>query len=419
MPETKKKIWISISLIWVIMFMAFPFSIPQALNLPAKFIMTAGTAVLTVGILINLQRIKLNSSIVFIFLFQILTAFVYFFAHSDAAYINLLFQVVVPMILYIYFSNFMKLETLTGSFIKIMMVMGLLSSICFLLAVTINLPYYSAFKNPDGREAYNFIISFTNTLVDFGSAKFIRPAGYFDEPGTLAFYILIAILLNDLTINNKKFRIILMITGLFTFSIAFYLILAFYSLFYFSKKNFIRMFVGSLLISIIVFSVYLQLDSVNQNIIYGSSIGRLESIIDPASASDNYQADNRTDLIRTAIDAFVDSPLIGQGLSYASDEKSRFYGTFMSANFLGNFGIHGFFGGIIFSLHVFYYIFICFRKKNWLTVPQKSCLIYLLLLLQRPDYIGGVLTYVSVTLLILTSLNFKNVTKNIDYNRSL
>jgi hypothetical protein len=54
-----------------------------------------------------------------------------------------------------------------------------------------------------------------------------------------------------------------------------------------------------------------------------------------------------------------------------------------------------------------------------LTIPQKSCLIYLILILQRPDYIGGILTYVTVFLLTLTSLNYKNVTKNFNYNRSL
>lgn len=186
-----------------------------------------------------------------------------------------------------------------------------------------------------------------------------------------------------------------------------------------SKKNLRKVLISCVFFLIISVCSYSQLEKEYQDIVYRSSIGRFESIIDPSSVADNFQADNRSDLIATARDAIADSPLIGQGISYASNKDSKFYGTFMSANFLGIFGIHGIIGGLIFSLHVFYYVYICFKKRNWLTVPQKSCLIYLVLILQRPDYIGGVLTYVGVCLLTLTSLNYKNVTKNFDYNRSL
>ncbi|MEO8254379.1 MAG: hypothetical protein ABI554_08300, partial [Flavobacterium sp.] len=397
-------------LIWIIMFMAFPFSISQAYDLPAKLIMSALTGFLIIGLLTKLKDIKLNPTMSFIFLFQIFTAFAYLLIHSDVAYINLLFQILVPLIIYAYVSVFLKTENLTSSLIKFTLVMGVLSAICFLLCITINLPYYSVFHNPDGREGFNFIIAFTNTNIDYGFGKFIRPAGFFDEPGTLAFYIIIAILLNDLTIKKTKIQTVLMIVGLFTFSVAFYILLIIYGLLYLSRKNLIKILISCCFIAAISVYLYSQLESEYQGIIYGSSIGRLESIINPDAASGNFQADNRSNLISTAKDAIIDSPLIGQGISYSSNEDSKFYGTFMSANFLGIFGIHGIIGGLIFSLHVFYYVYVCFKKRNWLTIPQKCCLVYLVLILQRPDYIGGILTYVTVSLLTLTSLNYKNVT---------
>lgn len=419
MRKNKNKIGANLVLIWIVIFMAFPFSIAQAFNLPAKLIMSCGTLILILGLLSRIKDIKLSPTMFFIFLFQMLAAFIYIFIHKDTAYINLLFQILVPLIICMYFLLFLNVDILSNSLIKITLVMGVLSAICFLLCIVVNLPYYSVFQNPDGRNSYNFIISFTNTLIDFGFSKFIRPAGFFDEPGTLAFYIVISILLNDLTIKNTKVQSVLMIVGLFTFSIAFYLILFLYALLYMSRKNLFKVFISCLIIAIISVYSYTQLDKQYQDIIYGSSIGRLESIINPKSVPTNFQADNRSDLISTAKEAIVDSPLIGQGISYASNKDSKFYGTFMSANFLGIFGVHGIIGGLIFSLHVFYYVYICFKKKNWLTIPQKSCLIYLVLILQRPDYIGGVLTYVTVCLLTLTSLNFKNVTKNFNYYSSL
>ncbi|KOP39490.1 MULTISPECIES: hypothetical protein [unclassified Flavobacterium] len=410
---------IGYAIIWIIIFMAFPFSIAQAYNLPAKMIMAMLTTLLMVGLLLKIRDIKVNTTMSFIFLFQIFTSFIYLFIHRDLAYINLLFQILVPFIIYMYISLFLNIEILSKLLIKLTLVMGVLSAICFILCLTINLPYYSVFQNPDGRDGFNFIISFTNTNIDYGFGKFIRPAGYFDEPGTLAFYIIIGILLNDLTIKNTKIQSTLMIVGLFTFSVAFYLILTLYGLLYLSKKSLVKILISFVFISFISVYLYSQLDSEYQGVIYGSSIGRLESIINPDSASNNFQADNRSNLISNAKEAIIDSPVIGQGISYASNEDSKFYGTFMSANFLGIFGIHGIIGGLIFSLHVFYYIYVCFKKRGGLTIPQKSCLIYLVLILQRPDYIGGILTYLTVCLLTLTSLNFKNVTQNIDNYRSL
>ena len=58
-------------LIWLIMFMAFPFSISQAYDLPAKMIMSILTVFLIVGVLMKLKDIKLNPTMSFIFLFQI------------------------------------------------------------------------------------------------------------------------------------------------------------------------------------------------------------------------------------------------------------------------------------------------------------------------------------------------------------
>lgn len=406
-------------LVWVTMFMAFPFSIAQAFNLPAKIIMTFCISILILIVLLRLKRVIINPILVSIFLLQIITAFVYFFLHKDTGYINFLFQIVVPLVIYVYVNTFLKFQILSNSFIKLMLTMGILSLITFSLCLLFNMSFYSIFENPDGRSGFNFILSFTNVYVDFGFTKFIRPAGFFDEPGTLAYYLLVGIFINDLTLKNKKIRIALIISGVITSSLAFYVIMVVYAIFFIKKDKIFTSSLYFLLAILLICFFYQFLDIAVQDWIYNSTFGRLTSLISPTSTIDNFQADNRSDLVEVAKSAIEDSPLIGQGISYASIKDGKYFGTFMGANILGILGIHGIIGGIIFSLHVFYYVFICFKKRNWFTVPQKLCILFLILMLQRPDYIGGVIPYISVLVLTILSLNYDELSKNIHCHSSL
>jgi|GEM_PF-2829472 len=411
------KKWYGLLIIWGVIMMAYPFSIPQALNLPAKIIMGIGMLLLVIPIFLNLKKIQLSSNIAYIFLIQVILSIIYLIIHKDDGYLNFCFQIIFPFIIYLYINSFLKNREFQSSLLTVMATMGVLSILTFLLCLIITLPFYATFENPDGRTAYNFIISFTNVVFDIGFVRIIRPAGFFDEPGTLAFYLIATLLINDLTFNNKVVRIIFIVAGVFTLSLAFYLIMLFYTILYLDRRLIKRgFFMGVFIISAFLI-LYSKLAIEQQEIINSYTIGRLQDLVSPDASEDYFKADNRTDLIDNSIEAIKDSPLIGQGISYASKEGGKFNGTFMGANLLGIFGVHGIIGGLIFSLHVFYYIIICFRKRNWLNVPQKSCLVYILLILQRPDFIGGILPYIVVLILVLSSLNYNmNESKNFNNN---
>jgi hypothetical protein len=409
----------SLLLIWGIMIMGFPFSIAQAFHFPSKIIMAISISILLVIIILNIKRVKVYSTVSFIFILQITTALLFFIIHKDFAYINLLFQILVPYILFIYVVSFLKIELISESIVKLVMFMGLMSVIIFFLGLIFNVNYYSVFENPDGRQGYNYIIAFTNSYTDFGFTKFIRPAGFFDEPGSLAYYIILSILINDLTLRKNSVRYFLFIVGIFTTSIAFYLLMIVYGIIHMKKKQSFLVLIYVFSFLILLFSIFSLLEPEQQEIIYGSSVGRLLSIISPSSIPNHFQADNRSDLISIAKEAIYDSPLIGQGISYASNQSSKFYGTFMGANILGIFGVHGVIGGLIFSLHVVYYTFVSFFNKNESAICKKSCLLFLLLLIQRPDYIGGVIPYFSVLVLTILSKDYKDVSKNFNCNSCL
>lgn len=405
--------------IWVIMFMGFPFTISQAFNLPSKLIMVLAIFILFILLIVNKNKIVVSSIVIFILSLQIIFSFFFYFIHHDAGYINLTFQFIVPLIIYTYISTALNFTIISNSIIKFLIISGIAALVTFFLCFIFNISEYSVFENPDGRTGYNFIIGFTNYYLDVGFTKFIRPSGYFDEPGTLAYYLIFAILVNDLTVNNKIYRKILFFCGIFTTSVAFYIVLIFYGFFYLKKNSLIKTLVLSISIISIISFLFLLLDSSKQDLIYAPTIGRIESIISPKTADGSYIGDNRSDLVETAKEAILDSPIIGQGISYSSNINSKFYGKFMGANILGVFGVHGLLGGVIFSLHVFYYIWICFKKRWELNIPQKSCLLFTLLLVQRPDYIGGVIPYISILVLIFLSLNFDKKAKNLNNYSSI
>jgi len=93
------------------------------------------------------------------------------------------------------------------------------------------------------------------TLTNSRALNFIRPGGIYDEPGAFSFFIcVVAYLRNALNLDKAK-TIYLLIGGLITFSIIhlFFLLLYVLSMPLKFKKLLIGIFIGTLLISILVF----------------------------------------------------------------------------------------------------------------------------------------------------------------------
>jgi len=413
---------ISYIFIWIAILMAFPFSVAQAYNLPAKALITFSFLILFLIAIIFIEKIKVNSTMSIIFLIQLVMVLILYFLHSDSSYINLFLQLSITLIIYIILNNYINQDVFVTRLMYFILIMSALGVITFILCIAFNVSYFSEFQNPDGRTGYNFILNFTNTFFDIRTAKIIRPAGFFDEPGTLAFYIIIAIILNDLTISNKKIRTSLFFCGIFTLSIAFYAISTLYMLLRFKSKYIKKTIVFSTITIIIGMGIYSQIDESKKSILYGYTFERIGSFFssDNGNSSSYFNGDNRSDLIELSKVAIRQSPIIGVGISYASKSGTIFFGKFMGANFLGIFAVHGLLGGLILSLHILYYGWICFRTNRF-GLEIKSFMIYFLMLLQRPDYIGGILPYVSVVVLIYITKNYYKIRyeQNFNYNSSL
>jgi hypothetical protein len=85
----------------------------------------------------------------------------------------------------------------------------------------------------DGRKHFLYLTTSTPANSVFGG--FFRPAGIYDEPGALSFFISSICLLRVLYRRNENATCFLLITGLITFSVTHILIFACYLLYYISK----------------------------------------------------------------------------------------------------------------------------------------------------------------------------------------
>lgn len=72
------------------------------------------------------------------------------------------------------------------------------------------------FPNPDGRLSYFFYTSFTNTYL----GTYIRPSGFFDEPGAFSFFICFVAAMRHLLDRSRKITWFILIFGFITFSLA-------------------------------------------------------------------------------------------------------------------------------------------------------------------------------------------------------
>jgi len=84
-----------------------------------------------------------------------------------------------------------------------------------------------------GRMSYFYLSTFTNSVT----GNLIRPAGIFDEPGALAMYVTLIVIINEALRVNAKFSLLLLIAGLASGSFALLFIFAAYVILKFRDKS--------------------------------------------------------------------------------------------------------------------------------------------------------------------------------------
>ena len=292
---------------------------------------------------------------------QFFTWLLYSFIFSDSSYFTRLLYITIAFLVVMadsknYSRNLIKI------FVYWVTLQAVFSFVGFCLSITDILHPLSTFEEMDGREGYNFGLFTTNIYI----GNFVRPAGFFDEPGALACWGVYAIVFNKLFLKNKYVEYTLLICLTVTLSIAFYIqAFLYYLLFYRNNIKQLLLVVGFSVLSI---GIIVSQDEV----FYDAIIGRIQFDKTEGTIS----GDNRAELMKNARDVFLSSPVIGVGARNLAENY-----TDINSNVFTYMASDGIVGQFVSWLPFVYIFFILGRGRPEV---RSGVIVLAVGLLQRP-----------------------------------
>lgn len=296
-----------------------------------------------------------------------------FIIYSEDAALSLIPHFVVSWIgVFLIINSFKQLHFMKF-FLQFVFVMISFVLIGLILWGTIGIPTLSIIQWP-GFDIYIinfgfFFAKFSNTLT----SDFLRPAGWFDEPGSFVNVILYFLIYNKLFLKSRKVELFLIFGGLLTMSMA-HLVISFIYIvfFYLTKKNIVYLFT----IIIVILSLYLyhpKDDGIGE-FVWKSIFGRTEKMLDGNDQSRNYSDSYK---------AFTHYGLTGASYQIIKqrfpDATTDTIWFFMAQN--------GVLGAMIYMLPILW-VFVLLSKSRKLDLLNIKLLILLLLNMgQRPMFI--------------------------------
>jgi hypothetical protein len=222
-----------------------------------------------------------------------------------------------------------------------------------------------AYKNPDGIDAYMYLGSISNSV----QGNYIRPSGFFDEPGTLSFVTCFVVAMRHYLGKSRRLSWVMLISGLITLSLAH---VAFVVVFLLSTRN-IRT-VWLVLASIAALLLMMRVSPELANALSDRFFSRFE-VVDGALAGDS-----RSELLSNAW-SYLDHRVFLWGLDpVAFVARSGFEGTYLmiGQNPLTNVVIYGLFLSLPYYLSLVVLAIRAFLHNGGVAAGL------FLLLLQRP-----------------------------------
>ena len=271
--------------------------------------------VLATFFVVTKNKYRLPRPISMLLVMQIVTWVIYAAIHGgDTSYFT---RILMLCITYMFLE--MQLSGERDGFIKTyntwLVFQAIAGTIGFLLVVTGILQPIFEFREMDGRPGYFFGLFATNTYFD----GLVRNAGFYDEPGALAFWGIYALIINKLFVDNKKVEVLLIIGLISTLSLAYFIQIAMYAFFFYKKQW------RKLLPCIVAFFLALILISSFNKRMNDAIFGRMEYNEETGTLS----GDNRSKMTKVCWDIFLESPIVGQGAQHLieiSKERRVFVG---------------------------------------------------------------------------------------------
>lgn len=242
-------------------------------------------------------------------------------------------------------SGLVGVEELVHAYVVLMIVLLFLAAISVLLALVGKvhpLPVYGRGTSGSGGTTV-YVVGFTmsNAIIDFGNGYFVRPSGLFDEPGQFGIMVTLAILANAVVMRRLSYEILLIVLGLFTVSLGFYV-----SIFLYLMLWRLRIWGLASIALLLTLAAGLAVEAQSgEGLIYSQTVGRVVALFSSESFGGNRFADSVTGL-----DLLWEVGFWG----FNAKELSGYDTSEIAATFFGPFMYFGLLGGVILYAHIFF-----------------------------------------------------------------
>ena len=288
--------------------------------------------------------------------------------HKDGVYVSRCFIALISYTVVSYIFG-IGLDRFVKYFIYLILAFSIFGALSFFLYYTIGIEPLFEYVNVDERPGYCFGFTCTNVF----SNLFFRYSGYFDEPGAMGLWGLFAILLNKLTLDNKRIEIILIVCLFFTFSIGYFIsIVVYVLLLVIDLKKIKTLIIFGLIISVSLVFIF------NDEHLNNQLFGRMHYDETTGTLSGNTRAKEQDN----AKKIFFEHPIMGIGASNA--EKMGQQGNSINSNILSPLAKDGIIG--VLTLYSPFFLSLWKNRRN--KVAMKCLLVYSLSFFHRPIIVG-------------------------------
>lgn len=381
---TKKQKFIAI-LFFIMLLISEPYIVTCMFGLNVELVWLIPAVIISVFSFMRNKR--LPKSFLVCICIQILTWLFFSLWHNDNSYITRIVFIIVTIFMLNGVNNIVGIRKIIEINNNVVCLQAVLGAVAFLLVFVGVLHPIFEYIQRDMRPAYFYGITCSNTIV----GNLIRPAGFFDEPGALSAWGIYALVFNKLFCDNKKLEYLLIVSLIFTLSLAYYVQLILYILLFYSKNV-----KSAIPIALIVCIAMVYVNSDPSSELYRLTLGRLDTFGDKG-----FEGTSRAAMTELSKQYFENSPWIGIGAQTVEN-----IGVYSSDNPYESLGRDGVIGTIAIYLPM---IYVMIKKRNRYVLSAIAVLAagYL----QRPFHMNIMHYTMMYTFCILTlTTSIKKVT---------
>jgi hypothetical protein len=287
-----------------------------------------------------------------------------------------LLRVLFILAIYIAYQQLNK-KQIIHSLINIIIIILFFNMLSFFFVLLFGLSPIYELTLHNGHTASLYFFSFSVVDMSFGSFRFLRGGGIFDEPGSLGFIAFLALVVNGIYNGEAKKSILICLLALFSFSMAFIILAVLYS---FINVKLRKKTIPYTLGFMVLFSGLLaSLPSDKLDIFHAYTIGRVLNF-NSGDDSGAKSGNTRHHINKVSMELIEKAPFFGVGEKYAL-AYSNLFGT---ASIFAYIAIYGGIGYLLYIAPIIVMIF----KIGTQSISQLRSLYLLslcfLLFYQRP-----------------------------------